>query len=63
MSLVEWIFIETDQAQVEEYAPTAIVVGDNIYYFGFSTEWSRIFWSADPFTGAWSFAHEQKMPV
>jgi xylan 1,4-beta-xylosidase len=61
--LVEWTFIETDQVPIEEYAPTAIVVGDNIYYLGSSTERSRIFKSTDPLSGEWSFAHELQMPV
>jgi xylan 1,4-beta-xylosidase len=63
VDLVEWTFFETDQIPVEEYAPTAIVVGDNMYYLGSSTERSVIYKTDDPLHGEWSVARELEIPV
>jgi xylan 1,4-beta-xylosidase len=61
--LVEWTLIETNQIPVEEYAPTAIVVGDNMYFLGSSTERSVIYKTDDPLKGEWSAARELEIPV
>jgi xylan 1,4-beta-xylosidase len=61
--LVEWTLIETNQIPVEEYAPTAIVVGDNMYFLGSSTERSVIYMTDDPLKGEWSAARELEIPV
>ena len=57
--LADWKFIETSQIPTEEYAPTAIVIGDTIYFLASSTEKSTIYKSTDPLAGAWSIAVEE----
>ena len=57
--LAEWNFIETSQIPTEEYAPTAIVIGDTIYFLASSTEKSTIYKSTDPLAGEWSIAVEE----
>jgi xylan 1,4-beta-xylosidase len=49
--LIDWTFIATDQIPVEEYAPTAVVLNDTIYFMGSSTEKSSIYKSTDPLNG------------
>jgi xylan 1,4-beta-xylosidase len=46
--LVEWTLIETNQIPVEEYAPTALVFGETMYFLGSSTERSVIYMTDDP---------------
>ncbi|MDZ7633554.1 MAG: hypothetical protein U5L72_03560 [Bacteroidales bacterium] len=46
--LTEWKFTETSQIPTEEYAPTAVVMGDTIYFLASSTEKSTIYKSSDP---------------
>jgi xylan 1,4-beta-xylosidase len=62
--LTRWDFIETSQIPTEEYAPTAIVIGDTIYFLASSNEHSTIYKSTDPLSGEWSIAVEKlEMPV
>lgn len=62
--LAEWKFIETSQIPTEEYAPTAVVIGDTIYFLASSTEKSTIYRSTDPLSGEWSVAvDELEIPV
>jgi len=62
--LNDWIFLQTDQIPVEEYAPTALVIGDTLYFLGSSTELSTLYKSTDPLSGTWSIAVPQlDMPV
>lgn len=62
--LLDWIFIKTDEIPAEEYAPTAITLGDTLYFLASSTEKSTVYKSVDPLTGKWSIAKEQlKIPV
>lgn len=62
--LASWEFIETNQIPVEEYAPTAIVVNDTIYFLGSSNEKSTLYKSSDPLSGEWEVAVEElDMPV
>jgi xylan 1,4-beta-xylosidase len=62
--LTEWELIETSQIPVEEYAPTAIVINDAVYFLGSSTEKSTIYKSFDPLSGEWSVALEElEIPV
>ena len=62
--LINWTLIETDQIPVEEYAPTAIVVGETMYFLGSSTQKSTIYKSSDPLSGEWSVAVEElEIPV
>ena len=57
--LVDWSFIETDQIPTEDYAPTAITIGDSIYFLASSFMQSTIYKSADPLSGRWSVAKEK----
>ena len=57
--LADWNFIETNQIPTEEYAPTAVVIGDTIYFLASSTEKSTIYKSTDPLAGEWNIAVEE----
>ena len=62
--LADWKFIETSQIPTEEYAPTAVVIGDTIYFLASSTEKSTIYRSINPLAGEWSVAvDELEIPV
>ncbi len=62
--LADWKFTETSQIPTEEYAPTAVVIGDTIYFLASSTEKSTIYRSTDPLSGEWSVAAEElEIPV
>ncbi len=62
--LASWTLIETNQIPVEEYAPTAIVLNDTIYFMGSSNEKSTIYKSGNPLSGQWQQAVEElDMPV
>jgi xylan 1,4-beta-xylosidase len=62
--LIDWLFIATDQIPVEEYAPTAVVLNDTIFFMGSSTEKSTIYKSTDPLSGNWQVAvDELEIPV
>lgn len=62
--LSSWEFIETSQIPVEEYAPTAVVLGDTLYFMASSTEKSTLYKSGDPLSGEWQVAVEElDMPV
>ncbi len=62
--LIDWTFIATDQIPVEEYAPTAVVLNDTIYFMGSSTEKSTIYKSTEPLKGVWQVAVEElEVPV
>lgn len=64
IDLAEWTFIETSEIPVEEYAPTAIGIGDTLYFLASSNELSTIYKTADPISGKWSVAREVlDMPV
>jgi hypothetical protein len=56
--LTSWTFLETDQIPAEEYAPTAIAIGDTLYFMASSTEKSTMYKSGDPMNGVWSIARE-----
>ncbi len=62
--LVSWTFVETSLIPTEEYAPTAIALGDTLYFLASSTEKSTIYKSGDPLSGAWQIAVEElQIPV
>lgn len=62
--LASWAFIETSQIPTEEYAPTAIALGDTLYFLASSTEKSTIYKSGDPLSGVWQIAVEElEIPV
>lgn len=59
-----WTFVETNEIPTEEYAPTAIVLNDTIYFLASSTEQSTIYKSGDPLSGKWEIAVERlEIPV
>ncbi len=63
-NLLQWNFVETKEIPTEEYAPTAIAIGDTVYFLASSTEKSTIYQSTDPKSGQWSVAKEElKNPV
>lgn len=60
----KWDFIATNQIPVEEYAPTAVAIGDTIYYVASSESKSTLYKTADPMSGKWTVAVEAlDMPV
>lgn len=62
--LVQWTFIETNQIPIEEYAPTAIVLGDTLFFLASSNDLSTIYKSTNPLSGQWSVAvAELQQPV
>jgi xylan 1,4-beta-xylosidase len=57
--LVDWVFIETNDIPVEEYAPTAIAINDTLFFLASSNELSTMYKSADPLSGKWGVAREE----
>ncbi|HDQ46397.1 MAG TPA: carbohydrate-binding protein [bacterium] len=63
-NLTGWSFIETNAIPVEEYAPTAVAIGDTLYFLASSNEQSTVYQSADPLNGTWSVAVDRlEIPV
>lgn len=58
-NLTDWTFKECNEIPVEEYAPTAIVLGDTLYFLASSGTQSTIYKSTDPLEGKWSIALEK----
>ena len=56
--LKTWNLIETNEIPVEDYAPTAVVIGDTIYFMASSTEIRPIYKSIDPASGKWQIARD-----
>lgn len=54
--LLDWKFIETNEIPTEDYAPTAIVLEDTVYFMASSHEKNVIYKSADPLSGKWQIA-------
>lgn len=62
--LKEWSFVETNQLPSEDYAPTAIALGDTLFFLASSNEQSTIYKSAQPLEGTWQVAVEKlQQPV
>ncbi len=57
--LKKWNFVQTNEIPTEDYAPTAIAIGDTIYFLASSYVKSTIYKSADPLSGKWSIAKEK----
>ncbi len=51
--LIKWTFITTGDLPLEDYAPTAVVMKDTVYFMAIGT---GVFKSADPSTGHWQIA-------
>jgi xylan 1,4-beta-xylosidase len=56
--LKNWNLVETNEIPVEDYAPTAVVIGDTIYLMASSTEVRPIYKSSDPLSGRWQVARD-----
>lgn len=65
--LAEWSFVESKEIPTEDYAPTAIVIQDTMYFmasssnFDFMTSTGKkntIYKSANPLTGNWQIAKD-----
>ncbi len=62
--LSSWTFIETNEIPTEEYAPTAVVIEDTLYFLASSNELSTLYKSSQPELGKWEIAvKELDMPV
>lgn len=62
--LTHWEFIETTEIPTEEYAPTAVVINDTLYFLASSTEKSTLYKSNDPVSGHWTVEREEmEIPV
>ncbi len=61
--LHQWQFIRSTEIPTEEYAPTAIVLNDAVYFLASSREKSTIYKSSDPMTGKWSVVSDLEIPV
>ena len=61
--LIDWQFISTDDIPTEEYAPTAIVLDDEVYFLASSRERSTIYKSTDPMSGKWTVVNDLEEPV
>lgn len=62
-NLIEWDFIPSTEIPTEEYAPTAIVLNEEVYFLASSREKSTIYKSADPMTGHWTRVTDLELPV
>src|ERR1700739_1104863 len=61
--LIQWKFIATNDLPLEDYAPTAVVIGDTVYFMASSgKDGSKIYKSADPASGKWQIAND-KFPI
>ncbi len=56
--LISWDFIQTNEIPTEEYAPTAIAIGDTVYFLASSRVKSTIYKSVNPLSGHWEIARE-----
>lgn len=57
--LASWTFTTTTDLPMEDYAPTAIVINDTLYFMASSHELNTLYWSVDPNSGQWEVAREQ----
>ncbi|GAB3740761.1 family 43 glycosylhydrolase [Spirosoma lituiforme] len=56
--LNHWELIKTDDLPLEDYAPTAVTVGDTVYFMASTTKpGGKIYKSADPKSGKWTVAN------
>ena len=52
-NLITWTFITSPDLLLEDYAPTAVVIKDTVYFMAIC---KRIYKSANPLTGCWQIA-------
>ena len=55
-NLLNWKLIETSDLPIEEYAPTAVVIKDTVYFMA-SGERSPIYKTGDPKSGKWEIVN------
>lgn len=55
--LATWNFIETNEIPTEDWAPTAVAIGDTIYFLA-SSQNSAVYYSTNPLTGKWEIARD-----
>ena len=53
--LKDWKFVSTNEIPTEDYAPTAVGIGDTVYFLA-SSNHGNIYKSADPKSGKWTVA-------
>jgi len=56
--LKTWKLVETNEIPVEDYAPTAVVIGDTVYFMASSTVVRPVYKSPDPESGKWQIARD-----
>ncbi|MFY0600057.1 MAG: family 43 glycosylhydrolase [Cyclobacteriaceae bacterium] len=62
--LVDWHFVKSSSIPSEEYAPTAIPLGDTLYFLASSLTKSTIYKTANPLSGEWEVALDSlELPV
>lgn len=58
--LIKWNLITTKDLPLEDYAPTAVVIGDSVYFIASSGKnGSIIYKTADPLKGKWQIANDK----
>ncbi len=57
--LSSWEFVETEQIPAEEYAPTVVAIGEELYFLASSNEKSTIYKTSNPLSGQWAVAVEE----
>lgn len=62
-NLIQWDLITTKDLPLEDYAPTAVVMNDTVYFMASSgSQGSKIYKTADPKSGEWQIANN-KFPI
>jgi len=56
--LLKWDLIVPDRLPVEDYAPTAVVIDDEIYFITSAAGSRKIFKTADPKSGKWQLVND-----
>ena len=57
--LIRWNRINTNDLPVEDYAPTAVVIDDEIYFMASGSSSHRIYKTADPQSGKWELFNDE----
>ena len=57
--LISWERITTDDLPIEEYAPAAVVIDDEIYFIASARASRTIYKTADPKSGKWELVNDQ----
>jgi len=55
--LINWDLISTNDLPLEDYAPTAVVMKDSLYFMASASPTVKIFKTADPKSGKWKLAN------